>query len=174
MVAWSKQGNVVKACRFASMFDVQIRKAGAEDVSVLQELIEEMSQYERLPLAMTEERLSRDGFGEAALFQALLAYVDDQPAGYALTHSCYASFEGRGLFLEDLFVREMFRGHDVGKHLLSAVARIAREQECFGIVLNILRWNSPALRFFRNAGAEELEDRAIFLIPNESLGPFLS
>jgi len=149
------------------MFEIQIRKAREEDVPVLQELIEEMSHYERLPLAMTEGRLLKDGFGEPELFHALLAYVGDQPAGYALTHSCYASFVGRGLFLEDLYIREPFRGHDVGKRLLGAVARLASEQECFEIVLNILRWNLPALGFFRKAGAVELDDRAVFRIPGD-------
>ena len=168
MLQYVRRG-ISGACRITLVFEIRIRKARAEDVPVLHELIEEMSQYERLPRATTEERLLRDGFGEAPLFDALLAYFGDQIAGYALTYSCYESFEGKGLFLEDLYVREAFRSHQVGKQLLSAVARLARDQECFGIVLNILRWNSPALGFFRNAGAVELDDRGIFWITNEHL-----
>ena len=124
-----------------------------------------MSDYERLPMLLTERQLSLDGFGEAPLFQALLAFIDDEPAGYALTHRCYTDFEGRGLFLESLYVKEPFRGQGVAERLLSGVSRVARDQQCYGIVLNILRWNSRAVVFFRNAGAVELDDRAVYVIP---------
>ena len=147
------------------MSEVRIRKARAEDVTLLYELIKEMSDYERLPLVITEQRLLLDGFAETPLYEVLLAFANDQPAGYALTHGCYADFEGRGLFLESLYVREPFRGHGIAKRLLSEVARAAHDQQCYGIVLNVLRWNSRGLVFFRQAGAVELDDRAILLIP---------
>ena len=150
------------------MAEIRIRKARAEDVTLLYELIKEMSDYERLPLIMTERQLFLDGFGEAPLFEAHMAFVDEEPAGYALTHGCYADFEGRGLFLESLYVKESCRGHDVAERLLSEVCRVAHDRHCYGIVLNILRWNSRALAFFRRAGAKELDDRSTFLIP----GPF--
>lgn len=151
------------------MFDIRIRRAVAEDVTLLYALITEMSDYERLPMTLTEQQLSVDGFGEMPLYEAYVAFVDDQPAGYALTHGCYADFEGRGLFLESLYVKESFRGHDVADRLLAEVCRSARDRECYGIVLNILRWNSRALAFFQRAGAVALDDRAIFLIPANAL-----
>ena len=138
-------------------------------MTLLFELIREMSDYERLPLMIDEQQLSVDGFGEAPLFEAHVAFVDEQPAGYALTHGCYADFEGRGLFLESLYIREPFRGHDVAKRLLSEVCRVARDRQCYGIVLNILRWNTRALVFFQEAGATELDDRSIFVIPANAL-----
>jgi GNAT superfamily N-acetyltransferase len=147
------------------MSEIRIRKARAADVTLLFELIKEMSAYERLPLIISEQQLFVDGFGEAPLFQAQLAFVNEQVVGYALTHGCYADFEGRGLFLESLYVKEPFRGHDVAERLLSEVRRVARDQQCYGIVLNILRWNSCALAFFQKAGAAELDDRAIYLLP---------
>jgi GNAT superfamily N-acetyltransferase len=132
-----------------------------------------MSVYERLPLATTEQQLLRDGFGDSPLFQVLLAFVDDHVAGYALTHGCYSDFEGRGIFLESLYVKEPFRRHGVAKHLLSDVAQAARAQGCFGIALNVLRWNSRALTFFRNEGAVELDDRTILLIPATKLSSLI-
>lgn len=153
------------------MPQIRTRKARADDAALLHELIREMSAYERLPLALTEHQLLLDGFGETPLFEAHLAFVDEQAAGYALTHGCYADFEGRGLFLESLYVKERYRGHDVAARLLADVRRVARERRCYGIVLNILRWNSRALAFFKNAGAAELDDRSIFVIPADAFGP---
>src|SRR5215469_15389578 len=145
------------------MSEISIRPAKHEDSGLLFGLICEMSEYERLPMLLTEHQLSLDGFGEAPLFRAFLAFADAEPAGYALTHACYTDFEGRGLFLESLYVKEPFRGQGVADQLLSEVARVARDQECYGIILNILRWNSPALAFFKKAGAVELNDRTIYV-----------
>ena len=68
----------------------------------------------------------RDGFGPNPKFRALIAEWDGQPAGYAVFFGYYSTWVGPGLYLEDLFVREPFRGKGIGKALLAAVARIAR------------------------------------------------
>jgi GNAT superfamily N-acetyltransferase len=153
------------------MSEILIRRARAEDVPLLYDLIKKMSDYERLPLKTTEQQLLLDGFGEAPLFQTYVAFVDEQPAGYALTHGCYSDFEGRGLFLESLYINDPFRGHGVAECLLSEICRIARDQQSFGIVLNILRWNSRALAFFQKAGAVELDDRGTFVIQTGASAP---
>lgn len=143
---------------------IRVQEAAASDVPLLKRLIDEMSEYEHLPLSITEETLARDGFAGMAKFRVLLAYCDEEAAGYAFLHGCYSSFQGAGLFLEDLFVRSAFRGKAVGKALLSAVAAVALEQGCFGIVLNVLNWNAPAFAFFARAGAVPMADRSIHCI----------
>jgi GNAT superfamily N-acetyltransferase len=64
---------------------------------------------------IAEEQLRRDGFGPDPKFRAIIAEQNRQPAGYAIFFTCYSTWAGSGLFLEDLFVRESFRGHGVGK-----------------------------------------------------------
>jgi len=48
----------------------------------------------------------------------VLAEKDGQATGYAVFFTSYSTWTDSGLFLEDLFVRENFRGHGVGKALL--------------------------------------------------------
>lgn len=67
-----------------------------------------MADFEHMPVAITEESLARDGFGQRPKFGALMAEMDGQPAGYAFFFYCYSTFRGRGLFLEDVFVRAQF------------------------------------------------------------------
>jgi hypothetical protein len=55
-----------------------------------------------------EEDLAQDSVGENPRFRALVAEWDGQPAGYAVFCGCYSTWAGRGLFLEDLFVRAGF------------------------------------------------------------------
>lgn len=138
---------------------IQVRQAGSADAELLLQLIGEMGEQERMPVFTNEEKLARDGFGSAPKFHAFIAQAGTQVAGYALAFDCYSSFRGSGLFLEDLFVRDEFRGQGVGKVLMSRVKAMATELGCFGIMLNVLDWNEPAQRFFERAGATELSER---------------
>jgi GNAT superfamily N-acetyltransferase len=153
--------------------NIRIRDAVETDVPLLQRLIEEMSEYEHLPLRITEATLMRDGFTGVPKFRVLLAFGGDDAAGYAFVHGCYSSFQGAGLFLEDLFVRASFRGNAVGKALLAAVARLALDEKCFGIVLNVLEWNAPAFAFFARAGAVPTADRSILCIERDRLADLI-
>ncbi len=84
---------------------LNIRQSSPNDVPMLRSLIQEMADYERLRLLITEQTLASDGFGVRAKFRVLIADFDGEPAGYALFFDSYSTFQGRVLFLEDLFVR---------------------------------------------------------------------
>ena len=137
---------------------LEIRPALRNDVDLLRTLIHEMGEYERLPVSITAKTLARDGFGARPEFRVLIADLDNQPAGYAFFFNCYSTFRGRGLFLEDLFVRPEFRGKKVGDALLSHVAAVALDETCFGVMLNVLGWNQSAIEFFQKHGATLLGD----------------
>jgi GNAT superfamily N-acetyltransferase len=138
---------------------LSIRPAKAGDVSVLNTLIHEFAEFERLPIAATEAGLLRDGFSESPKFRVLMAEWDGQPAGYAFFFDYYSSFEGRpGLFLEDIYVRDQYRGKGIGRALLARVASIAKEQKCFGVRWQVLDWNTPAIDFYKGLGATFLDD----------------
>ena len=98
--------------------------------------------------------LARDGFGPQPKFRVLFAYWDEEPAGYALFFDFYSTWRGRQMFLEDLFVREAFRGRKVGKALLAAVARIATSEGCHSLRWEVLDWNHSAIEFYESLGAE--------------------
>lgn len=148
---------------------LSIRPANLRDVVVLNTLIHEMADFERLPAATTVEMLARDGFGPHPQFHALMAYWDGQPAGYAFFYYSYSTFRGPGLFLEDLFVRAQFRGKKIGDGLLARVAAVARAKHCFGIMLNVLDWNRPALAFFQKHKVRFLDGWKTACLDGEAL-----
>jgi GNAT superfamily N-acetyltransferase len=138
---------------------LSIRPALATDVPILNILIHELAEFEHLPVVVTEADLLRDGFCEPPKFRALVAEWDGQPAAYALFFGYYSTFEGRaGLFLEDLYVRDQYRGKGVGKALLVQVASIARRENCFGVRWQVLDWNTPAIKFYKNLGARFMDE----------------
>jgi len=136
-----------------------IRPANTTDVPLLNTLIHEFAQFEHLPVTVTEANLLRDGFSKHPRFRVLMAEWDGEPAGYAFFFDYYSTFEGRpGLFLEDIYVREQYRGKEIGKAMLARVAAIARAENCFGIRWQVLDWNTPAIEFYRRLGAEFLDE----------------
>ena len=137
---------------------ISIRSGTVDDVPLLKTLIQEFATFERLSLVITEEQLRQDGFGTRPKFRVLIAEIDGPPAGYALFFDCYSSFQGHGIFLEDLFVRPRFRGKSVGRALLAHVARLTEEANGFGIMFNVLGWNDGAIKFYRRIGATFLDD----------------
>jgi GNAT superfamily N-acetyltransferase len=147
---------------------IHIRAARRADVPDLKRLIDEMARHECLPLSLSEGQLNSDAFGSSARVQILVAEAGGALVGYALYFECYSSFRGPGLFLEDLFVREEYRHHHVGRKLLTRVAEAATMQGCFGILFNVLDWNTAALGFFTRAGATVLHERKVLCLANEA------
>jgi len=133
-----------------------IRPATIEDVPLLRTLIRELAAFEHeLESCVIEEaELARDGFWANPRFCSLIAEWDSQPAGYALFFGNYSTWVGRGLFLEDIFVREQFRGRGIGKALLASVARIAVQEDCYGVQWEVLAWNEKAIKLYKSLGAE--------------------
>jgi GNAT superfamily N-acetyltransferase len=133
-----------------------IRPANIDDCGLLRTMIRELAEFERLLEFVTirEEDLARDGFGENPRFRALIAECDGQAAGYAIFFGYYSTWAGAALYLEDLFVREKFRSRGIGKALLAAVARIAVEEDCYGMHWEVLDWNQKAIELYKALGAE--------------------
>src|ERR1700733_6987556 len=122
-----------------------IRRATAEDAGQILKFIRAVAAFEREPDAVeaTEEGLIRDGFGPNPFFECLIADYDGQPAGFALYFFNYSTWVGRlGL----------------GRALLKQVALIAVEKGCQRLQWEVLDWNTPAIDFYRELGAEFLDE----------------
>src|SRR5258708_546516 len=134
---------------------LRIRAATVEDVPAIRQMIVEFATFERLAqyVTVTEESLRRDGFGPTPRFHTLLPEWDGKLAGYVIYFSFYSSFQGPGLFLEDIYVREEFRGKGIGKLLMAEAAAIALREGYWGVRWEVLDWNQPAIDFYKALGA---------------------
>lgn len=139
---------------------ITIRFATVDDVPLLLRLVRELAVFERAPDAVvaTEADLRRHGFGPQPQFEAILAFLDGEPAGVALFHSRFSTWLGRpGLYLEDLFVTEAARGLGVGRRLMARLAATAIERGWGRIDFQVLEWN-PARRFYERLGLGQVGD----------------
>ncbi|HMI55862.1 MAG TPA: GNAT family N-acetyltransferase [Gemmatimonadaceae bacterium] len=151
----------------------RIVPATQKDIPLIREFILELAEYERaLPgeAPVTEKDLANTLFGERPAAEVLIAYLDDEPAGFALFFHNYSTWLGkRGIFLEDLFVRPLARKHGVGFALLRELSRIALERDCGRVDWSVLKWNELAISFYKQIGAKSLDDWATFRLTGDAL-----
>ena len=152
--------------------ELRIEQATDKDVSVLLTLIRGLAEYEKLSdsVSATEERLRTSLFGERPYAEAILAYRNNSPVAYAIYYFTYSSFQGLpGLYLEDLFVLPNSRGFGIGRQLLAFLARKAVALGCCRIEWAVLNWNEPAIRFYKNLGAEPMNDWTVYRLSENRL-----
>ena len=148
---------------------LSIRPAVARDVALLKALLYEFAEFYKFPVSISEEQLSRDGFGPQPSFQALIAEYDGETAGYALFFDYYSSFKGRCIFLEDLFIRAQFRGKGIGNAFFERLAAIAEQKRYVGLILQVFDWNKPAVEFYKKIGAAFRDDLKTVWLSRDTL-----
>jgi len=139
----------------------KLKHAEVDDVPIILDLIKGIAQYERLSheVVTTEELLVTNLFGEKKFAEVVLAYEDNVPVGFALFFHNFSTFTGRpGLYLEDLFVYEKYRGKGYGKVLLLYLAKLAQERDCARYEWVVLDWNKPAIEFYNSLGAKQMKE----------------
>ncbi len=149
-----------------------IRRAVPGDESLLLELIRELAEYERMAdeVEATPAVLAESLFGAHAAAEAVIAECEGRVAGFALFFTNFSTFVGRpGLYLEDLYVREAFRGRGIGKGLLLHLAGIARERNYGRMEWSVLDWNQPAIDFYHSLGAKPMDEWTVFRLDQGAL-----
>lgn len=149
-----------------------IQPAQAEDVAAIFALIRALADYEHLADHVTgsPEALREHLFGNRPCIEAILAKHEGNSIGFALFFTNYSTFLTKpGIYLEDLFVLPEYRGHGVGKRLLSYLAQLAVERDCGRLEWSVLDWNEPAIGFYQRMGATMLPDWRICRVTGEAL-----
>src|SRR5215213_157438 len=149
----------------------EIKKAAAENVSQIIALIREFAEYENLSdfCEVTEERLSAALFGDARVAEAIVVFREDAAIAYAIFYPNFASFRGqRGIYLEDIYIKQEFRGRGVGEAVLKYIAKIGKERGFERMDFQVLEWNTPAIKFYEKLGAARDEEERHFRFVGES------
>ncbi|HVN36534.1 MAG TPA: GNAT family N-acetyltransferase [Casimicrobiaceae bacterium] len=136
-------------------------------------MIRALAEYEKLTdicVAKTSD-IEDALFGPNPAAEALIAWNNRLPAGFALFFHNFSTFLGRrGLWLEDLFVRDEYRHRGCATALLRALAAIAEERRCGRFEWAVLDWNTRAIDFYEKMGATVLPDWRIVRVVEPALG----
>ena len=154
----------------ASVFT--IRAAGPADVTHIHAMIVELAVFEKLEhLVVATEAMLHDGlFGARPACEAIIGEEDGQVVTFALFFHNFSTFLTRkGLYLEDLYVKQSWRGKGYGRQMLVRLAQLAVERECGRFEWSVLDWNTPAIAFYQGMGAELLPDWRICRVAGGAL-----
>jgi ribosomal protein S18 acetylase RimI-like enzyme len=139
------------------MADPVFKPANADDIEAL--------------LAMMRELYAHDGlaFDEAIARRALLGVIGDdtfghvflillanEVAGYAvLTFGYSLEFHGRDAFVDELYLRDEYRGQGIGKRALRFLTEVCAENGVRALHLEVERSNTHAQAVYRKFGFED-------------------
>ena len=160
---------------FAIMNMILIRKAKANDMVSVLDLIKELAEFEREPksVILNVSDLINDGFCNNPKFRCIVAEIKNEVVGMALFYDRYSTWKGRTLHLEDLIVKKAFRGKGVGKKLYKKFIKIAKEEDVMRAEWVALDWNVNAIKFYKNSGAKVLSDWKTIQIDKKSINNYL-
>jgi len=139
-------------------------------------LITELAVFEKEPdaVVVTVADLERDGFSENPLFQTFIAEIDGNIIGMALYYYRYSTWKGKTIHLEDLIVKEQFRGLGAGFALYSEIIKQGKEDKVRRIEWNVLDWNTPAIQFYEKLGAKVLKDWLVAQMDENGIEQFIN
>lgn len=97
-----------------------------------------------------------------ALLRGVLVYDGDAPAGYVYLTFCYsAEVGGRCVFIEEIFLKEGFRGRGLGKEIMAWMEGEYPEARRFR--LEVTQVNQQAIRLYEKSGYKYLRyDQMVF------------
>lgn len=134
---------------------INLRKAEKSDLPEVLSMIQELALYEKAPqeVTVTLAELEKDGYGHKPLFEILLACSQDEILGMAFYFFSYSTWKGRCIYLEDIIVKEPYRGQQIGYRLFEAVIDKCKEYGARRMQWQVLEWNEPAINFYRKFNA---------------------
>jgi GNAT superfamily N-acetyltransferase len=149
-----------------------IRPAQPSDVAHIHGMIVELAVFEKLEhlVVATEAMLHEGLFGAHPACEAIMGEENGEVVTFALFFHNFSTFLTRkGLYLEDLYVKQDHRGKGYGRQMLVALAQLAKERNCGRFEWSVLDWNEPAINFYKGMGAELLPDWRICRVSGDAL-----
>lgn len=149
----------------------KIRKAGADDLGIILDFIRRLADYEKLlDKVVATEELLREWMLVRGGVHCLIAEENGIPVGFALYFFNFSTFLGRGgLYLEDLFVLDEYRGRGYGKKLFTELASIAKREGCGRFEWSCLDWNKPSIDFYLSMGSHAMDEWTVYRIDGDEL-----
>ncbi len=133
-----------------------VRDGVREDLPQVLQLVKELAEYEKAlhEVTNTVEQMIVDGFGENPIYGLFVAERDSIIVGISIYYYRYSTWKGKRLYLEDIVVTQTERSSGIGKRLFERTMKFSLEQNCTGMMWQVLDWNEPAINFYKKYNAK--------------------
>jgi len=135
----------------------RFRVAEADDEALVLALMREFYAIEHLPYSeAVAARALRELRDNPALGRVYLVHAGDALAGYVvLTFGFSLECRGRDALVDELYVREPFRGRGLGTACLGWLGQVCRDEGVHALHLEVDRTNERAKRLYPRVGYED-------------------
>jgi GNAT superfamily N-acetyltransferase len=149
-----------------------VRRATPADTELIHGFVVELATYEKLQ--HTVEAMPADFerllFSDPPAAFSEIVEMDGVAVGFSLSFYSVSTFTGRkGLWLEDLFVRESARGKGTGLALLRSLAAHCVAEGLPRLEWSVLNWNAPAIAFYDRLEAAAMDEWTTRRLTGEAL-----
>ncbi len=130
-----------------------IRKATTNDFPAILGMIKELARFEKAPEKVTNTVKQMEA--EQELFECFVVEnKDGEVIAMALYYFAYYTWIGKSLYLDDLYVKEAYRGNGIATALIKEIFEVAKKEKCKRVRWQVLDWNEPAIQLYKKLGAD--------------------
>ncbi len=129
----------------------KLRKGTPDDAEQVIELIKGLAAFEKAPheVINTPGKMRRE-------FDYFRLLVVENPEGeivaFALYYPVYYTWKGKSMYIDDIYVKEDWRGNGIGTMLLEKIMEEATAEGMNRLRWQVLDWNKPAIEFYKKYG----------------------
>jgi GNAT superfamily N-acetyltransferase len=151
--------------------DFKIRFANKKDTELILSFLRQLAEYEKkLNCFVVKENDIVEIFFKRKVAEAIIGEYNGYSVAIAVFLYSFPSFLGKpGIYLEDLFVMEKFRGNGLGRLMLSYLANIAKDRGCEELQWTVLSRSEQSRKFYNNIGAEECTEEIVYRLSGGAL-----
>ena len=150
-----------------------IRFMTHKDTVAIMGLLEESEKVKRQSHNITVYDLMKYGFGEHPWFKMLVVEIKDKIVGYLIFHDAYATFSGKSLHVEEVFILKEYQGIGIGKMLYFEFFKYANQMNCNKITQAVNYEDKRTLELISFFGGKINPEKLIIEITDESLNTFI-
>jgi ribosomal protein S18 acetylase RimI-like enzyme len=134
--------------------ETTFRIAGAGDAGALLSMMRELNAHEGMAFDEPQARAAlAQLFTDERFGVAHLILSGGETAGYlVVTFGFSIEFGGRDAFVDELFIKDEFRGRGLGKAALVRAEEVCRERGIRALHLEVARANERAQTLYRKSG----------------------
>jgi ribosomal protein S18 acetylase RimI-like enzyme len=150
---------------------LSIRFADEKDIPLILDFIKKLAKYEKaLDKVTCSDKILYKNLFRKRYAEVLIADLNKGPIGFAIIFHNYSSYSGKpGLYIEDIYINDDFRGRGYGQKLFSFIANLAVQRDCDRVDLNVLNWNKEAIKFYKLFGAKAILEKTVFRLSGKNL-----
>ncbi len=137
--------------------ETAFRQAQEMDIETLLAFMAQLYRHDRIPWNEPQARAALVNLlGHPDMGLVWLIEHEAEAVGYlVLTLGYSLEYHGRDAFVDEIFIREDYRGQGIGKAALQFAEEACRARGVQALHLEVERSNLSARAFYRNAGFED-------------------